>query len=147
MINGITFPDYDRNRGRSSDRGGKSSRHTRPSAREVVDESSSAEAKRLNHESRRSSKPHTSRKHSKQYGHRPKSRKAREVQGSPSQSDDDQQSGSESQGSDKAPEAKYASVYHTIDVRHTKYASYSSSSSSDSERRSEKSATTKAKTK
>ena len=135
--NGITFPDFDR-------RNGKSTRYVRSSAREVVDESPPVEAQRLHREPRNRSKPHTSRKPGKQYSHHRKPRKVREVQGSPSQSDDDQ---SESQESDTAPEAKYASVYHTIDVRHTKYESYSSSSSSDSERRITKSATTKAKTK
>ena len=54
---------------------------------------------------------------------------------SPSQSDD----------SDDVPESRYASVYHTIDVRDSHYQSYSSSEEDPNKTVNKKSATTKAK--
>ena len=109
----------DRSAGGSSDRRDRRNERRNESARvtERDDEDANYTSSRRPHE--------RSRKHKKEHKKRRPKESARRAASEQSASE----SSSDSSGS--APEAKFASVYHTIDIRDSHYQSYSSDSSRD----------------
>jgi hypothetical protein len=131
--NGIKYPSFSRHPSRkSSSQGSSSSSHdVKYSSR---DKSNSRKHKTKDFDrKKRNDRNDRKKPYSKREGKQVETSGSEE---SPSQSDD----------SDEVPESKFASVYHTIDVRDSHYQSYSSSDEDQHQTSNhKKSATTKAK--